>query len=218
MANPFHVLIALLRFRRECADARKRVNQARGDDTAKAELAAALRALGELERRMPFTQRAALKHYEEAVSLYRELDDPLKLAHTIRHLGLVHDDARRLKDAERNYDEALAIYRAHATGDTLDYANTVRYPAAIKERLGKTEDSASLWEEACRRYEGVGIFAGVAEAAGRLTLFSLAKDDLDGARAWFEKARAAAAESNDVETDKFIAEIAAKLHDRYRSK
>ena len=218
MANPFHVLIALLRFRRECTDARKRVNQARGDDTAKAELAAALRALGELERRMPFTQRAALKHYEEAVSLYRELDDPLKLAHTIRHLGLVHEDARRLKDAERNYDEALAIYRAHATGDTLDYANTVRYPAAIKERLGKAEESARLWEEACRRYEGVGIHAGVAEAAGRMTLFSLAADDRDAARAWLEKARDAAEKTGDAETNDFIAEVAGKINDGDRSK
>ena len=72
MANPLHVLREFLRLRRQRADARARVDLAQGDDTAKAELAAALRALGELERRTPFTRPAALKHYEEAVALYRE--------------------------------------------------------------------------------------------------------------------------------------------------
>jgi len=218
MANPFHVLKELLRLRRECADARKLVDQAPGDHAANAALAVALRALGEWERRTPFTQTAALKHYEEAVALYRKLDDPLTLAHTIRHLGLVHEDAGRLRDAEKNYDEALAIYRDHATVDTLDYANTVRYPAAIKERLGKAEESARLWEEACRRYEGVGIHAGVAEAAGRMTLFSLAADDRDAARAWLEKARDAAEKTGDAETNDFIAEVAGKINDGDRSK
>ena len=217
MANPFHLLKELLRLRRECAAARGHVDRAQGDDTAKTELANALRELGEMERRTPFTRAAALKHYEEAVELFRQVDDPLKLAHTIRHLGLVHEDAGRLEAAEKNYDEALAIYRVHATADTLDYANAVRYPAAIKGRLGKNEDSASLWEEACRRYEGVGIFAGVAEASGRLTLFSLDKTDLNGARRWFEKAREAAEKASDIETDDFIAEIAAKLSDRHGS-
>ena len=60
--------------------------------------------------------------------------DPLKHAHAIRHVGLAHENAGRLEEAEKHYDKALALYRQHSTQDDLDYANAVRYPAVIKEK------------------------------------------------------------------------------------
>ena len=207
--NPFDVLRAWFRFRKERANASRAVEQAR-QTAGKAEWAGALRTLGELERRTPLTRAAALKHYEESVALFREVDDPLTLAHTIRHLGLVHEDAGRLPEAEKYYDEALAIYRKH-DGDTLNYANAVRYPAAIKDRLGKRDESAVLWEEAYGRYEGVGVAAGSAEAAGRLTLFALDRGDAEVAREWFAKANTAAEASGDPTTREFISQISARF-------
>src|SRR5438105_4727806 len=134
--SPFKLLSMMLGFRPDAKSSED-----------KAELAGELRRLGEFERKTGVLYGPALKHYEEAVAIYRELDDPLRLAHTIRHLGLVHEDAGRLEEAEKCYDEALALYRKHETGDTLDYANAVRYPAVIKNRRGKREESTRLWEE-----------------------------------------------------------------------
>jgi tetratricopeptide (TPR) repeat protein len=122
------------------------------------------------------TQSLALKHYEESASLLRRLDDPLRLAHTIRHLGLVHEDADRLDDAEECYDEALRIYREYATDDDMDYANAVRYAASIKERLRKADESRGLWQEAEQRYRTQGIDAGVKEAEDHLRSFLTSRD------------------------------------------
>ena len=140
-------------------------SRASGDKTA---LAVALRELGEFERRTPVTQRLALSHYEEAVAILRVLDDPLRLAHTIRHLGLVHEDAGRCTDAARYYDEALHLYRAHPVENGLDYANAVRYAAAIKEKLGNIDEARLLWQEAETRYREHRIESGVEEAQRHL--------------------------------------------------
>lgn len=138
-------------------------------------------------------------------------DDPLTRADSIRHLGIKHEYAGRLEEAEKCYDEALALYRAHETRDTLAYANAVRYPAVIKDRLGKRTESAELWEEACRRYDGVGIVEGVAEAAAHLTIFAIESNDLSLAGKWFETASLASAASGDPDTHRFIAEVQLRL-------
>ena len=51
--------------------------------------------------------------YEEAVVLLREADQPLVLAHTIRHLGDVYLEQGRPDLAEPCYHEALGLYRCH---------------------------------------------------------------------------------------------------------
>ena len=54
--------------------------------STKAELICALKGLGQIERDLHHND-AALPLYEEAVVLGRQIDDPLSLAHTIRHFG-----------------------------------------------------------------------------------------------------------------------------------
>ena len=49
-------------------------------------------------------------------------------------------------EAEARYDEALALYREFSPADDLHYANAVRYPAAIKQRLGKLDEAVALWD------------------------------------------------------------------------
>ena len=68
-----------------------------------------LRDLSELERK-GHVPDAALAHYEQAVALLRRLDDPLKLAHTIRHLGDIHVENRQWPEAERCLAEAILLH------------------------------------------------------------------------------------------------------------
>ena len=143
--------------------------------------------------------------------MYAKVGLPLEEAWVKRHIGINHEYAGRLEDAEAFYDEALALYREHATEDDLDYANAVRYPAVVKARLGKRDEAAQLWEEACRRYEAVGIIEGVAEANARIAELAIEEGDFGRARDSFERAAAAAERSADADTQTLVDEVGAKM-------
>ncbi len=174
-------------------------------------LADALKQLGNILRRPPFTRDAANEAYKRAANLYRELGLPLEEAWVKRHIGINHEYAERLTEAERYYDEALELYRQNSKTDDGNFANAVRYPAVIKNRLGKRDESTNLWEEACRRYDEIDLPVGVAEAAAWLTIFAIEKGDTTLANGWFARAEAFAHAANDTDTDKFIAEVKSKL-------
>jgi len=174
-------------------------------------LADSLRSLGNLLRRPPFLRDAANEAYHRAAALYRELDMPLEAAWILRHIGINHEYAELLTEAERYYDESLALFRQHANDDDNNYANTVRYPAVIKNRVGKRAESKALWEEAVRRYDAMNQPLGVAEGAAWLTIFAIENEDLARAREWFAKAERAATTLNDGDTDKWIAEVRTRL-------
>lgn len=178
---------------------------------SKLALANALKELGNIERRPPWLWDDANRTYAEAAELYHELEMPLEAAWVLRHIGINHEYAERLTDAEKYYDEALALFRQHADESDNNYANTIRYPAVIKDRVGKRDESTALWEEAVRRYDAMNEPLGVAEGAAWLAVFAIEKGDHALAREWFVKAEAAATAANDADTDKWIAEVRAKL-------
>ena len=128
--------------------------------------AQALRNLGEIERGSD--HEAARLHYEEAVALYREEGNTLRLAHTVRHLGDAHHDAGRAELAEPCYREALELYRGHRDAPPLDLANAIRSMAVLKEETGDAESARWLWEEARDLYAAVNVPEGVAESSARL--------------------------------------------------
>ena len=136
-----------------------------------ADHAAALRALGESKRRHdPAAARAA---YEEAVDiLRREGGDPLRLAHTVRHLGDVCHEQGDNAGAAPCYDEALAIYRARPDARPLDVANAARSAAVLKQETGQLGEARVLWTEALRLYRHENIEPGIAESTRRLEMLT----------------------------------------------
>jgi hypothetical protein len=74
----------------------------------------------------------ARRCYEDAVGLFREVGEPLVLAHTIRHLGDVYREQGCPELAEPCYHEALGLYRSHESGSPLDLANAVRSLAVLR--------------------------------------------------------------------------------------
>ena len=99
----------------------------------------AVQALRELSdsRRELGRDDEALKLYEEAVAVCRDVGDPLLLAHTIRHLGQLHHDAARVEEAERCYREALELYRGHESAPPLDVAQCGPAPGDTQGRRGR---------------------------------------------------------------------------------
>lgn len=142
----------------------------------RAELAWAIRWLGEIERKL-HNQAAARLHYEEAVKLYRGLSDPLVLAHTVRHLGDVYHELHLPKLAEPCYREALEIYRAHPEAAPLDVANAIRSMAVLKGELGERQEARKLWEEVQQRYSAAGVEAGITESSVRLAALAAQASD-----------------------------------------
>ena len=146
-----------------------------------------------------------------AVASARQGDDPLKLAHRIRHLGDAYYYAGRWALADGCYVEALSIYRHHERTPLLDLANAIRSFAVLKDELGATEQSQGLWQEAHDLYVTLKISAGVAESAARLALLARRHGDLVRSRQCLNEASAAADLTDDPETRQYIRHVTAQL-------
>jgi tetratricopeptide (TPR) repeat protein len=130
-------------------------------------LAQAFTELGRVERDLRETD-AALLHYGEAAAVYRKLDEPLRLAHTVRHIGDILRGDGQLQPAGPHFREALEIYRAHPETPPLDLANALRGYALLQEELGEKQEAVALWREARELYAAVNVQAGVDEGDRRI--------------------------------------------------
>jgi len=146
-----------------------------------------------------------------AVASVRKVDDPLKLAHAVRHLGDAYYYAKRLAKAEPCYVEAISIYRANENRKPLDLANAIRSFAVLKDQVGATEEGKRLWQEAHDLYLTVKVPAGVAESAARLALLARSQGSLQCSREWFSEATAAASASDDPDILRYISEVRAQM-------
>lgn len=146
-----------------------------------------------------------------AVASLRKVDDPLRLAHRVRHLGDAYYYAGRVSLAEPCYVEALSIYRRHEQRRPLDLANAIRSFAVLKDEVGAAEEAQRLWQEAHDLYVAVDVPAGIAESAARLALLVRRQGDLRRGREWLSEAIAAAAATDDPETQQYIREVRAQI-------
>lgn len=130
-------------------------------------LARSLTGLGQIERDLK-NNAQALQHYGEAASIYRSLSDPLRFAHTIRHVGDILRNQGSLEQARPCYEEALTLYRGHPETPDLDLANAIRGFALLVAEAGETEQAISLWREARGLYEAADVQAGVHESDAQI--------------------------------------------------
>jgi tetratricopeptide (TPR) repeat protein len=145
------------------------------------------------------------------VTSARAGEDPLRLAHRVRHLGDAYYYAGRTTSAESCYLEALSIYRRHERTRPLDLANAIRSFAVLKHEGGAVEQAQGLWQEAHDLYVTLNATAGVAESAARLGLLARSQGDEQRSRAYLLEARKAADESADPETLEYIRKVTAEL-------
>src|SRR5206468_3549758 len=146
-----------------------------------------------------------------AVASARRREDPLKLAHTIRHLGDAYYYAGRWALAEPCYVEALSIYHDNNHTRPLDLANAVRSLAVLKHESGASDEARRLWQEAHDLYTALEAPAGIAESAARLALLARQQGDLRRSRECLTEATAAANAMADPETLQYISEVAAQV-------
>ena len=146
-----------------------------------------------------------------AVASVRKVDDPLRLAHGVRHLGDAYYYAKQPAQAEPCYVDALSIYRRHENRRPLDLANAIRSFAVLKDEIGAVDEAQDLWQEAHYLYVALNVPAGIAESAARLALLAQRQGDLQQSREWLSEAKAAADASDDPETLQYIHEVTAQI-------
>lgn len=115
---------------------------------------------------------AARQRYAEAAAAYREQNDTLAYAHTIRHIADIYRQESNFIAAKPLYEEALELYRSNVATKLLDLANTVRPYALLNEELGNFPLAKTLWEEARCLYTSVRVDAGISECEDHLAQLS----------------------------------------------
>jgi hypothetical protein len=105
----------------------------------------------------------ALTLYRQAADRARESGDAEKLAHCLRHIGIITLDDNDNDAARSAGQEAVPIYRK-CGDDPLGLANALRMTALACSALGETRQAAPCWVEARAIYLELSIASGVAEA------------------------------------------------------
>ena len=134
-------------------------------------LAAALEALGQIERDLHHPD-AARRHYEEAAAIFAVEKYDLGVAHAIRHIADIHREAGNIEEAESSYDHALWLYRDIQDTPPLDLANAIRGLAILKSDSAQSARARELWTEARDLYSKANVTAGVDECSHRLKSLS----------------------------------------------
>ena len=112
----------------------------------------------------------AREHYTEAARIYRDQNDLMAYAHTIRHIADMHLEEMNVVEAKELCEEALEIYRSSLNTKVLDLANTLRPYALLSEKMGNVELAKQLWQEARNLYGSLRVRAGTSECDDHLTL------------------------------------------------
>lgn len=112
---------------------------------------------------------AARQHYGDAANLYRQQNDLLAYAHTVRHIADIYQQERNPVAAKPLYEEALEIYRSNLNTKLLDLANAIRPYAMLLEEQGDSTVALRLWEEARNLYASLRLVDGVSECNEHLS-------------------------------------------------
>jgi CHAT domain-containing protein/Flp pilus assembly protein TadD len=83
--------------------------------------------------------RNSLALYEQAMTLWRGLGDQEEVAHTLKHIGDVHQSFYEMKPALSFYQQALALFRK--VKDLRGEAETLNESTAVKTSLGDQQNA-----------------------------------------------------------------------------
>ncbi len=142
--------------------------------------ARALNCAGEIARfRGEYERAEAL--LEEALALYRAVDDRDGIAATLYNLGRLAHAQGRLEHAAEHYEASLALHRAR--DDAQATARVLTSLGALAEEEGQLARAAAFLEESLTLYGTVRDERGVAMARSNLAVLARRQGDLARAAA-----------------------------------
>ena len=144
-----------------------------------------LRALGDLLQ-FKKASNQALSSFQQALVIYRAIDDRLGEANTLRAMGDLLQFKKASDQALSSYQQALDLFRA--VGDRLGKANTLQAMGDLFQFKKETDQALSSYQQALEIYRAVGARLGEAntlKAMGDLLMF---KNQTDQALSSYQQA------------------------------
>ena len=144
-----------------------------------------LLARGEL-RRLHVDLEGASKDYDEALALYKEVDDRQGQAHVLRGRADLRRRRDDLEGASEDYDEALGLYKE--VDDRPGQAHVLRGRADLRHRRADLEGASEDYDEALGLYKEVNDLLGQANVLLGRGGLERGRNNLPAARNWYEQA------------------------------
>ena len=144
-----------------------------------------LRALGDLERREDRLAEARSR-YQEALPLFRQIEDHLGEANTLQALGDLEMREDRLAEARSRYQEALPFFRQ--IEERLGEANTLKALGDLEMREGRLAEARSRYQEALPFFRKIEDRLGEANTLQALGDLEMREGRLAEARSRYQEA------------------------------
>jgi len=152
----------------------------------------------------------ALQHYQAALDGYRELGLDEFVGKLLANMGLAYADLERWEEAERIYQEALAICAACGDVSTALMVEGNRAEAQIAR--GLFTDAIHVCERVLRRAEGLNDMRAVAEAQKHLGVIAREEKRLERAEEYLLRAFGSASLRQDLLLAAEVAREQAELY------
>jgi tetratricopeptide (TPR) repeat protein len=99
-------------------------------------------------------KQEALRYYEQALAIWREVGDRRGEGSTLNNLGLVYDDLGQKQEALQYYEQALTITRE--VGDRTHEGTTLNNLGAVYDALGQEQEALRYYQLALAIWQEVG--------------------------------------------------------------
>jgi tetratricopeptide (TPR) repeat protein len=123
--------------------------------------------------------KASRKYGEQALAIYRRVNEPLGIANTLNDLGILASFMGEIQEAHDLYRENLVKWRE--LGDTFGIANGLNNLGLVVYDLGDHAEALHLGREAAKLYQEVGDLASRSMAMGLWGRAELAVGEVENA-------------------------------------
>jgi len=110
----------------------------------------------------------ALELCQQSLMYYKKASNLDKVAHSTRHIADLERYLGNEADSERNYREAIGIYKGNSKTNKGDLANALRGFGLLLEKHGNIEEAIAVWKETKELYLACNLQVGVDEANRKL--------------------------------------------------
>lgn len=166
-----------------------KIEALRGATTHDRSLMAAEKAFEEANRlrdqQTAESRRNAIKKYEEALPLWRDLGEKKAEAYTLNELGFVNSGLGDPKKALESYGQALLLWIA--VGDRLNEANTLNNIGIVYWKLSEFQKALEYYDRARPLLREVGNRKGEAITLNNIGLIYHGLGDLQKALEYFDR-------------------------------
>jgi predicted ATPase/serine/threonine protein kinase len=128
----------------------------------------------------------ALQSLEEALAIYRGLDQPSGIAAVFHHIGIVHFSQGDYRAARSMYQEASRLWQE--VGDLISAAHVTVNLADISRAEGDFAAALSLYQEGLSMFNRLGDREGMARSLDHQGDIELEKGDRAAARSLYNQA------------------------------